>query len=73
MDFNWDLEEEDFFSARGFSTVFRGSGEGVEGLVQDCKFSGVGSITGCSTVLNRGAGMVVWSLYVSTIGVGVTT
>jgi hypothetical protein len=73
MAFNWDLEEEEFCIARGFSTVFRRSGGGVVGLVQDCKFLGVGSISGCSTVENRAAGMVFWSLYVSTIGVGVTT
>jgi hypothetical protein len=70
MAFNWDLEEEEFVSATGFSTVFRRSGEEVEGLVQDGKFSGVGSITRSSTVVNRAAGTVVLSLYVSTIGVG---
>jgi hypothetical protein len=45
----------------------------VAGLVRDCKFSGLGSITGCSIVVNRAAGMVVWSLYVSAIGVDVGT
>jgi hypothetical protein len=74
--FNWDMEEEVFFFARGFSTVFRRSGDGVEGWVQGCKiaiFSGVGSISGCSIVVNRAAGTVVWSLYVSAIGVDVGT
>ena len=73
MAFNWDLEEEVFFLARGFSTVFEQSGDGSECLVKDCKFLGVGSIAGCSIVVIIAAGMVVWSLYVSTIGVDVGT
>jgi hypothetical protein len=47
-----------------------GSGEQP---LQDCKFLGVGSIAGSSIVVNRAAGSVVWSLYVSTIGVVVGT
>jgi hypothetical protein len=61
--------------------VFRRSSGGVESMfvgscelpLQDCKFLGVGSITGSSIVENRAAGTVVWSLYVSTIGVVVGT
>jgi hypothetical protein len=61
--------------AKGFSTVFRRSSGGVESLfvgsgeqpLQDCKFLGMGSVTGSSIVENRAAGTVVWSLYVSTI------
>jgi hypothetical protein len=81
MAFNGDLEEEVFFLAIGFSTVFRRSSDGVESLfvgsfelpLQDCKFWGLGSLTGCSIVVNRAAGAVVRSLYVSTIGVVVGT
>jgi hypothetical protein len=54
----------------GVGRLFVGSGEQP---LQDCKFLGVGSITGSSTVENRAAGTVVWSLYVSTIGVVVGT
>ena len=81
MAFGRDLEEVDFFSAEGESTVFRrgcdrgerlfvGSGEQP---LQDCKFLGRGSITGSSTVVNRAPGTVVWSLHGSTIGVVVGT
>ena len=81
MAFSRDLEEVVFFKARGKSTVLRRGGDGVGRLyvgsgeqpLQDCKFLGVGSITGSSTVVNRAAGTVVWSLYVSTIGMVVGT
>ena len=61
--------------AKGFSIVFRRSSGGVESLfvgsgeqpLQDCKFLGMGSITGSFIVKNRAAGTDVWSLYVSTI------
>ena len=64
-----------FSLAKGFSTVFRRSSGGVGRLLvgsgeqplQDCKFWGMGSITGSSIVVNRAAGTVVWSLYVRTI------
>ena len=81
MAFNGDLEEVVFFLAKGFSTVFRRSSGWVGSLfvgsgeqpLQDWKFLGVGSITGSSIFENRAAGTVVWSLYVSTIGVVVGT
>jgi hypothetical protein len=81
MAFSRDLGEVDFFKAEGKSTVFRRGGDGGERLfvgsgeqpLQDCKFLGRGSITGSSTVVNRAPGTVVWSLYVSTIGVVVGT
>ena len=77
MAFSRDLGEVDFFKAEGKSTVFRRGGDGGERLfvgsgeqpLQDCKFLGVGSITGIFIVENRAAGTVVWSLYLSTIGV----
>ena len=67
MAFNGDLEEVVFFLAKGFSTVFRRSSGGVESMfvgsgeqpLQDCKFLGVGSVVGRSTVVNRAAGTVV--------------
>ena len=81
MAFSRDLGEVVFFKAEGKSTVFKRGGDGGERLLvgsgeqplQDCKFLGVGSITGSSIVENRAVGMVVWSLYVSTIGVVVGT
>ena len=81
MAFSRDLEEVVFFKARGKSTVLRRGGDGGERLyvgsgeqpLQDCKFLGRGSITGSATVVNRAAGTVVWSLYVSTIGMVVGT
>ncbi len=81
MAFSRDLEEVVFFKARGKSTVLRRGGDGGERLfvgsgeqpLQDCKFLGRGSITGSSTDVNRAAGTVVWSLYVSTIGMVVGT
>ena len=67
MAFGRDLEEVDFFSAKGESTVFRQCCDGGERLfvgsgeqpLQDCKFLGVGSVIGRSIVVNRAAGTVV--------------
>ena len=67
MAFSRDQEEVVFFKADGKSTVFRRGGDGGERLfvgsgeqpLQDCKFLGVGSVTGRSTVVNRAAGTVV--------------
>ena len=81
MAFSRDLEEVVFFKARGKSTVLRRGGDGGGRLfvgsgeqpLQDCKFLGRGSETGSSTVVNRAPGTVVWSLYVSTIGMVVGT
>ena len=67
MAFGRDLEEVDFFSAEGESTVFRRGCDGGERLfvgsveqpLQDCKFLGLGSVIGRSIVVNRAAGTVV--------------
>ena len=67
MAFSRDLEEVVFFKARGKSTVLRRGGGGGERLyvgsgeqpLQNCKFLGMGSIAGSSTVVNRAAGTVV--------------
>ncbi len=67
MAFSRDLEEVDFFRAEGKRTVFRrgcGGGERLfvgsgEQPLQDCKFLGLGSAIGRSTVVNRAAGTVI--------------
>ena len=67
MAFSRDLEEVDFFKARGKNTVLRRGGYGGERLfvgsgeqpLQDCKFLGMGSVIGRFTVVNRAAGTVV--------------
>ncbi len=67
MAFSRDLGEVVFFKAEGKSTVLRRGGDGGERLfvgsgeqpLQDCKFLGVGSVIGRSTVVNRAAGTVV--------------